>query len=81
MLAKNTVGLHQLGGRVVAVTGLAHLGTNEGILYRLAPDEKGRIVAKPWLRLPGAPLTSGFTREGRFFIRTYGGDVLVEPSE
>ncbi len=76
LLDRNTRGIHKLGTQIVAVTGMAHLVINEGMVYRVFPDDPS-FVAKPWRRLPGAPLRSGRLADGRLFISCIGGDVIL----
>lgn len=62
----------------VAVTGLAHLGMNEGMLYKVV-HEGGKWTATPWRKLPGAPLASWLLKNGDILTVCIGGGVLVSP--
>ncbi|MCP3162155.1 HEAT repeat domain-containing protein [Myxococcus qinghaiensis] len=78
VLDVNTHRIHRLGEHIIAVTGLAHLILNEGVLFRVIPQGQS-FVARPWRTLPGAPLKSGLLSNGRLFISCLGGDVVVDP--
>jgi hypothetical protein len=47
LLDENVQDIVQLGSRYVAVTGLAHLTLNHGMLYEVGPDEGGSWRAPP----------------------------------
>lgn len=51
----NVVALVDAGGEVVAVTGLAHLGSSDGALLHLERADRWRVVRST--SLPGAPAT------------------------
>ncbi|MFP2956803.1 HEAT repeat domain-containing protein [Myxococcus sp. 1LA] len=76
ILDANATGLHKVGEHLVAVTGLAHIVSNGGMLYRLVPRD-GTFVAEPWRALPGAPRRSGLLPDGRLLVSCVGADVVV----
>jgi HEAT repeat protein len=76
LLDTNTLSIHRLGKRIIAVTGLAHITLNEGMLYQLIPQGSS-FVAEPWRALPGAPRRSGLLADGRLFVSCQGGDIIV----
>lgn len=73
---ENVEGLFRLGGRTIAVTGLAHLGLNDGMIYELNFVE-GKWSASPWRALPGAPRRSGKLKNGEVMVATYGGGIII----
>lgn len=81
LLDENVSDIVRLGRRIVVVVGLAHLGSNEGMLYAIAPhDADGRLQARAWRALPAAPMESAITRDGRLLVVTSGGGaVLIGP--
>ena len=81
LLAANVFDIVRLGPHVVAVTGLAHLGTNDGMLYIVAQDEHDNLQATPWRALPAAPKDAALTHDGQLMVNTYGGGaVLIDPT-
>jgi hypothetical protein len=77
LLSENVKAIHRLGAHVVAVTGLAHLGIDEGMLYRVQRAPDGELAALPWKRLPGAPRRSGLLDDGSLFVGCHGGAVVI----
>jgi HEAT repeat protein len=76
----NTGNLHRLGDRLVAVTGLGHMGINRAHVYEIARDGSGRWAAKPWRQLPQAPADSYLVAGGELAIEAYSsGTVLLAP--
>ncbi|NTX54458.1 HEAT repeat domain-containing protein [Myxococcus sp. CA039A] len=78
LLKENTRSIHRIGDTLVAVTGLAHLSSHRGMLYRIVPKGDS-YVAEPWRALPGSPKVAGTMEDGRLFISCAGGDVIVTP--
>jgi len=76
ILEENINGLFKLGERYIAVTGLAHLTLNDGIIYELKVVD-GKWRAERWRALPGAPQSSGKLESGDIMVATYGGGVVV----
>jgi len=76
ILEENINGLFKLGERCIAVTGLAHLTLNDGIVYELKVVD-GKWRAERWRALPGAPQSSGKLKSGEIMVATYGGGVVV----
>lgn len=75
----NIQDIHRVGNRYVAVSGIAHMSTNAGALLDLSIYDHGRWHATSWRILPGAPRSSGVTKEGELLVNTYqGGAVLVD---
>ncbi len=79
LLKGNTRGIHLLPFAILAVSGLAHLSLNSGALFMVVPVDGGGFKAKRWKTLPGAPIASGMLSNGKLFISTEGGDVVISP--
>lgn len=77
ILDENIEDIYKLGDRYVAVTGLSHLGSNNGMIYHLIHDDTGQWRAEEWLKLPGAPHSSWFVETGELLINTSGGGSLL----
>jgi HEAT repeat protein len=74
----NVEDVYLLGDRLVAVTGLAHLGINEGMLLQLSRSESGVWTSTPWRSLPGAPQSSTLVETGELLVNgVNGGSVLI----
>ena len=76
ILEENINGLFKLGERCIAVTGVAHLTLNDGIVYELKVVD-GKWRAERWRALPGAPQSAGKLKSGEIMVATYGGGVVV----
>jgi hypothetical protein len=48
----------------VAISGLAHLTMNDGVLLKVYQNDTGRYMAVPWKRLPAAPVSSSPVQGG-----------------
>jgi hypothetical protein len=80
LLDENVHALYRLGDRIVALTGLAHLFLNDGVIHELTTDPAGTWQASPWRVLPGAPGTNWLTESGELLIDVRaGGTILVAP--
>ena len=78
VIGKNTVGLFDLGGSTVALTGLAHLSLDYGEVYRL--DLAGLVPsATSFAKLPGAPLAWTMAGESALLVATESRGVAVLP--
>ncbi|MDP1824727.1 MAG: hypothetical protein Q8L48_15840 [Archangium sp.] len=78
LLEENIVGIHRLGGRLIVVTGLAHLGINEGAVFRVEFAADSTPHATEWRILPGVPEGSFVLENGRLFLPCKGGDVVLD---
>ncbi|MBK8283682.1 MAG: HEAT repeat domain-containing protein [Ahniella sp.] len=78
---KNVEDIYFLGEQVIVLTGLAHLSSNNGVVYVVEQQSSGEWSARPWRGLPGAPMSSWLTESGEVLINTAnGGTVLLHPS-
>jgi HEAT repeat protein len=75
----NVEDIYQLGDRLVAITGMAHMLLNAGTLLRIEKNDSGRYIATPWKRLPAAPMSSWLIAGDRLLVNTLeGGSVIVD---
>jgi hypothetical protein len=80
VLKTNIASVHVLGDAgIVAVTGLAHLVSDEGCLYTVGCTSAAECSATQWKQLPGAPRSSWITESGELLVNTTQGSVLVAP--
>ena len=77
ILGDNVEDIYRLGTRIVATTGLAHLGLNHGALVEITRDSEGRWHATTWRVLPGAPAASFLVAPHGLMVRTVGGGAVV----
>jgi len=78
VLSVNIHDLYALGKRYIAICGLAHMTSNDGMVYELTRGADAKWTATPWRSLPGAPQASAKTKSGEIFISTIqGGDILL----
>jgi len=76
LLNDNVTDIHKLGTHIVAVTGLAHWGSNKGILYKVFNIGDGGWQASKWKALPGAPVRSKLSENGNLLVDCYGGGIV-----
>jgi hypothetical protein len=69
LLKKNVHGIYKMPFGILALTGLAHMFSNEGIACRIFKDTDGNWKAKQWKTLPGQPNRSGLTADAELFIK------------
>ncbi|NBD95317.1 MAG: hypothetical protein GVY11_02425 [Gammaproteobacteria bacterium] len=81
LVRENVQDIHRLGrDKYIAVTGLGHMLTSRGMLYRVQKTPGESWAAERWRRLPGAPVSSALTQGGDVLVSTRrGGSVLVSP--
>lgn len=79
ILNENIEDIYSYGSTAYATTGLAHLGLNNGVLYRTTEIAKGFAI-EPIYRLPGAPMTSWKINPQEILINTYSGPVIFNPA-
>ena len=77
LLGENTHAIHRLGSRIIALTGLCHITTNRGMVYRIIQTSNGQWQAVAWKSLPGAPRRSGRMKDGRLFVACCGADIFL----
>lgn len=81
ILEENVEDIYSLGSRIVAVTGLAHMGINNGMLYDLTRVEQSRWNARPWRSLPGAPHSSGLVSSEEVMVSVGRGVFILVSSD
>jgi hypothetical protein len=77
LLKKNVHALAFLGGQIVAICGLAHLGLNNGEVYLIEEDQAGHWSAQLWRILPGAPIWARQKSSSLLEISCYSGQILL----
>src|ERR1700752_3082200 len=55
VVADNSHGIFEMPYGVIALTGLAHLGSNHGTVHLLSRPPGARVSARPLMQLPGSP--------------------------
>jgi hypothetical protein len=76
---ENIENIFTLGDNLVATSGLTHLFLNDGILLKIELNSFGRYIARPWKRLPAAPVKSSRLKDGDLLVNTHdGGSVIID---
>jgi HEAT repeat protein len=76
---ENTEAIYKTAQGIFAVTGLAHISFNDGIIFKVTKGADGAWKIEPWRALPGAPIFSCLLKDGSIFVSCYGGIVVVSP--
>jgi hypothetical protein len=63
----------------VAIGGLAHLGMDEGAVYRIEHDAARGWRAVWWRELPGAPRKSWPIAGNQLLVVATGGSIVLSP--
>lgn len=79
VVSENTQALYRISSGALAVTGLAHMGTSIGAIYKLSKRADGSWVGEKWRALPGGPRFSRMLQKGYLFVSCYGGIVTISP--
>ena len=78
VLSANIEDIYQLGDEIIATTGLAHLGSNSGMIFKLFYDKNSGWTAQEWIKLPGSPQSSWFVETRELLINVLrGGSILL----
>jgi HEAT repeat protein len=77
LFEENIQDIFLLGDQLVAISGLAHMSMNSGILLRIDKSRSGHYAATPWKRLPAAPDTSWLLEGGGLLVNTHGGGSVI----
>ncbi|MDH5763792.1 MAG: HEAT repeat domain-containing protein [Nitrospinota bacterium] len=77
VLNKNIEDIYKFGDKYITTTGLAHLSSNNGMVYELFQGKDGYWQEKEWLKLPGSPISSRFVETGEILINTSGGGSIL----
>lgn len=78
VLNQNVEDVYFLGKDIIAVTGLAHLMSNYGMIYKVSRGADGTWVPTAWRALPGAPQSSWLADTGELLVNVFdGGSILV----
>lgn len=78
LLNENIEDVYVLGKYAYVITGLAHMLSNNGLIYRLELTDTGYYI-EPFYRLPGAPRTSWKISDDSVLINTVSGAVIFNP--
>jgi HEAT repeat protein len=71
----NFKSVYKIDNKLIAIAGLAHMGSGSGSIYKIDINENGSFFLKKILSLPGAPFESEIGQDGNLWINTYGGTV------
>ncbi|MBF7073108.1 HEAT repeat domain-containing protein [Glaciecola sp. MH2013] len=78
LLNENIEDVYVIDEYAYVITGLAHLSSNNGLIYRLELTDTGYYI-EPFYRLPGAPRTSWKISNDSVLINTVSGAVIFNP--
>lgn len=77
---ENASVLYQVGDEIFALTGLAHMGSNEGAVAKIRKGERGEWIVANWRILPGDPRSAVVLKNGDLLANCFGsGLILVSP--
>ncbi|NEO84755.1 MAG: HEAT repeat domain-containing protein [Spirulina sp. SIO3F2] len=77
LIQENIHNLYTLRTKQIAVAGLAHKSSNDGVIYELTYGLDAKWRVQPWRALPGAPLLSRQTLSGEILIGTFSGGTVI----
>lgn len=75
---ENTQTIYKTVDGIFAVTGVAHMGTNRGFIFKIQKGADQQWRAEKWRALPGAPRFSRLLENGSLFV-SCDGIVVVSP--
>lgn len=64
-------------GRIVAVTGIAHLFINRGYLQTIEQAGQNSWQVTKWRKLPGAPRSSWLVAPDQLLVNTLNGSIII----
>jgi HEAT repeat protein len=76
----NTSAIHRTPQGIYAISGIAHMIDNYGVILKLSATESGKWTVTKWRTLPGGPIFSRLLKDGSLFVSCYGGTVIVSPT-
>lgn len=76
LLSANVADLFKFGDDYIAVTGLAHLSLNSGLIFRVFHESESWQI-DPWITLPGAPRDSWRADTNEIVVDTYRGGTII----
>jgi len=69
---------YTLGNKRIAIAGLAHMVSNDGLVFEILREADSKWDAEPWRALPGAPRSSEITGSVEILISTHSrGNVIL----
>lgn len=77
---KNVRDLYKFNDFYISITGVAHLGINEGQIFQIRKEGSNWKVEQ-WVTLPGAPKRSWLVDTGEIAIDTYKGGTILLASD
>jgi len=80
LLNENIEDVYVLGEHAYIITGLAHMSSNNGIIYKLTGNGSSFDIEE-FYRLPGAPRTSWKVNAESVLINTVSGAVIFKPEQ
>jgi len=78
LLNENIENVYVIGEYAYVISGLAHLSSNSGLIFRVEKVESGYSI-QPFYRLPGAPRISWKINGDSLLINTESGAVIFNP--
>lgn len=78
LITKNIEDIYVIGEYAYVTSGLAHLSSNNGLIYRIK-ENNAAFEVEPFVRLPGAPRSSWKIKDDYILINTVSGAVIFNP--
>lgn len=80
IFSENAQAIYRVGEDVFALTGLAHMGSNDGAIVKMRMGENDRWSIANWRVLPGQAWSFGLLKNGDLLVNCFrGGLVQVSP--
>ncbi len=80
LIKDNIKSIIEFNGKIIVITGLAHMSCNNGAIYQLSQDKKG-VKVKKIIILPGSPFKIKKLNEDEIIIATYHGGTVILTKE
>ncbi|MEN6426809.1 MAG: HEAT repeat domain-containing protein [Phycisphaerales bacterium] len=80
VLRANVHGIHRMTCGIIVVTGVNHLSTNVGTLFKVSKGTDGVWQANRWKELPSAPIASGVRPSGNLFVACTEEKIEISPA-
>ncbi|MCF6314149.1 MAG: HEAT repeat domain-containing protein [Verrucomicrobiales bacterium] len=81
ILEENIQGIYHYASEIVVVTGLAHMSSNRGTIYKVSQDKRRNWMARKWRALPGAPVFSSMLKDGSLYVQSYFNRNIILKSD
>lgn len=79
VITDNVTAIYRNSEGIFVIAGLARLTINQGLVYKVERENLGNWKATKWKALPGAPISSALTTDGRIFVKCVSGTVVIGP--